>query len=261
MKEIFNIFKYTKFLGIFILSIVVYMIFFIPSKYFLFVLGYEIRIVSVFPIIFGILFGPVGALGVSFGNLFVNVLFKTDIFLKTNNYIIDFISTFLFSYISYLIWNGLGNRKLELDTALKYIKLTKVITVASIFNAFISAYLLSLFNIVDFRKILLITTINNLVVGLIFSVPIYLLIYPLLKKLSLLYEDMVEYIDISATFKESALVLIFTILVITGYFICLLLSFSNFSGIIYWILNIKVIGLIFILVIFYLIYLINKVKQ
>lgn len=260
MKEIFNIFKYTKFLLVFITSIVVYMIFLLPSKYFLFALGYEIRISVMFPIIFGILFGPIGAISVSIGSLILNLLIKSQIFLNSNNIIVDFIATFMFSYISFLIWNGIGNKTAILDKGLKYTKIIKVIVVSSLFNAFISAYGLMLFNIGDFKKIILIITINNLVLGLMLCIPIYLLIYPFLKKHSLLYEDILNNFEIKPTFKESAWVFILIILIIASYCICILLSFTNFNGILYYLLNIKLIGALFLLVDIYMMYLINKTR-
>ena len=69
MKEIFTMWRHTQLVVLVALSAAIYAAVLIPFKGFPIVPGYiELRPANVFPIVFGLLFGPAGAWGAAIGN-------------------------------------------------------------------------------------------------------------------------------------------------------------------------------------------------
>ena len=70
MKEVFTMWRHTQMVVLVALSAAIYAAVLIPFKGFPIVPGFiEVRPANVFPVVFGLLFGPAGAWGAAIGNL------------------------------------------------------------------------------------------------------------------------------------------------------------------------------------------------
>src|ERR687885_1826537 len=70
MKEVFTMWRHTQMVVLVALSAAIYAAVLIPFKGFPIIPGaVELRPANVFPVVFGLLFGPAGAWGAAIGNL------------------------------------------------------------------------------------------------------------------------------------------------------------------------------------------------
>jgi energy-coupling factor transport system substrate-specific component len=100
VKEIIRMWKYSTMVALTVLCAGIYMLFLLPFKSIPIIPGItEIRPATLFPVIFGLLFGPAGAWGSAIGNLcgdFFGTLSIGSAF--------GFIGNFLYAFIPYKLW-------------------------------------------------------------------------------------------------------------------------------------------------------------
>ena len=102
MKEVFTMWRHTQLVVLVALSAAIYAAVLIPFKGFPIVPGYiELRPANAFPVVFGLLFGPAGAWGAAIGNL-IGDFFGT----LTLGSVGGFVGNFFLAYLPYKMWGA-----------------------------------------------------------------------------------------------------------------------------------------------------------
>jgi energy-coupling factor transport system substrate-specific component len=153
----------------------------------------EIRIANIFPMTFGLLFGPAGAWGLAFGNLI------GDIFGGTfgPGSLAGFFGNFLLGYLPYTMWTALipfaersyGWRGKSWRSWTGYILITLISSAACavVISAFVDAL-----GIVPYAVLSKLITINNAIGGLI-GIVLLIAVYDVTaKQLGLLWTDIMD---------------------------------------------------------------------
>jgi energy-coupling factor transport system substrate-specific component len=161
----------------------------------------EVRPGNVFPIIFGLMFGPAGAWGSAIGNLIGDLVGGT---LGLGS-IFGFVGNFFLGFIPYVLWTTLGivpKSDISQNTnswrkLWAYIVVTIVSAVAC---GIIIAWYLDLVGLVPFAALAAIISVNNSIAELVLGPPLLLLLYPRVKRWGLIWTDIMEERDISKGF-------------------------------------------------------------
>ncbi len=176
----------------------IYMLFLLPTKSVPIIPGItEIRPASIFPVIFGLLFGPAGVWGSAIGNLagdFFGTLSVGSIF--------GFVGNFLYAFIAYKLWNHIKCRRGEdrsptINSPWKLVQFGIVSFIASAACAAVIAWGLDILELASFTSLSIIIVLNNSVITLIFGPILLPLIYRVAKKYRLLWTDVMHPRDIS----------------------------------------------------------------
>lgn len=198
MKEIIKMWKYSTMIGLTVICASIYMLLLIPFKS-IQVIPYvtEIRLATMLPVIFGLLFGPAGAWGSAIGNL-LGDFFGT----LTYGSIFGFIGNFLFAYIPYRLWNHImvncrENKTLPINSPLKLMRFGIVSFISSSSCAVVIAWGLHILKLSCFMDLSIIITLNNTVVTLLVGPFLLSLLYPFAKKYNLIWTDIMDAKDIS----------------------------------------------------------------
>lgn len=235
VKEIISMWKYNTMVALTVLCAGIYMLFLLPFKAIPIIPGItEIRPATLFPVLFGLLFGPAGAWGSAIGNL-AGDLFGTF----SIGSIFGFIGNFFFAYIPYKLWGKLEfistyDRTPTINSARKLVEFGIVSLTASISCAVIIAWGLDVLKLVAFASLSVIITLNNTVITLLLGPIVLPAAYRFVKKSGLLWTDIMHVRDISKpnpdrintfmVFTGSAGGLVF------GLAICLLFTGQTFLG-------------------------------
>ncbi len=196
-----------------VLSAGIYMFFLLPFKAIPIIPGItEIRPATIFPIIFGLLFGPAGAWGSAIGNLagdFFGTFSIASVF--------GFVGNFFFAYIPYKLWGKLKlgyskDKSPIINSSWKLVEFGIVSTVASVSCAVIIAWGVDLLKMVPFVELAEIIAMNNIVVTLLFGPILLPIAYRLVKKAGLLWSDVMHVRDISTPSPEK----LYTFMIIAG---------------------------------------------
>lgn len=117
---------------ILIICAIIFILVAVPFRYFFPILQItEVRPASALPPVFGMMFGPWGALGAALGNLITDILvgYPPEVFL------IGFVAQFLYGYIPYKLWYTLGiskeSTKPRINTVENLIKFVVIIFITS----------------------------------------------------------------------------------------------------------------------------------
>ena len=213
----------------------IYMLFLLPFKAIPIIPGItEIRPATVFPVIFGLLFGPAGAWGAAIGNL-AGDCFGT----LSAGSLFGFIGNFFFAYIPYKLWGKfrmgyLKDRTPTVNTAWKLAEFGMISIIASISCAVIIAWGIDLLKLVPFIKLSRIISLNNIVVNLLFGPLLLPICYKIAKKSGVLWQDVMHQGDISKASHER----IYPFMIFTGslggmffgIIICIIFSGLSFFG-------------------------------
>lgn len=176
----------------------IYMLFLLPSKSIPIIPGItEIRPATLFPVIFGLLFGPAGAWGSAIGNLGGD-LFGTF----TTGSIFGFIGNFLYAFIPYKLWYHIKTRHGEdrtptINSPWKLTQFGITSFIASAACAVFIAWGLDVLKLASFTSLAIIITLNNAVITLILGPIVLPLAYSVAKKNKLLWTDVMHPKDIS----------------------------------------------------------------
>ena len=198
MKEIIRMWKYGTMVALTVLCAGIYMLFLLPSKSIPIIPGVtEIRPATLFPVIFGLLFGPAGAWGSAIGNLggdFFGTLSIGSIF--------GFIGNFFYAFIPYKLWNHIKPRYGEdktptINSPWKLAQFGIISIIASIACAVVISWGLDVLKLTSFTTLSIIITLNNAVISLLLGPIILPVAYSLVKKNKLLWTDLMHPKDIS----------------------------------------------------------------
>jgi energy-coupling factor transport system substrate-specific component len=163
----------------------------------------EVRPANVFPVIFGLMFGPAGAWGAAIGNTIGDLVGGTIGW----GSVAGFVGNFYLGFIAYKLWGALGlvsKDKMEQNVKgwnnlLAYIIITIVAATAC---AVIISWYLDLIKIVPFAFLGITISLNNSLAELILGPPLLLLLYPRVKQWGLIWTDIMDKDEVSKGFAK-----------------------------------------------------------
>jgi energy-coupling factor transport system substrate-specific component len=199
MKEIFTMWRHTQLVVLVALSAAIYAAVLIPFKGFTIVPGYiEIRPANAFPIVFGLLFGPAGAWGAAIGNL-IGDFFGT----LTLGSVGGFVGNFFLAYLPYKMWGAYfrsdENIETNVDSGKKFGVYILVTILASVVCAVIISWWIALLGFVPFQAALPLIVFNNAIMAGVLGPLLLLALYPRVKRWGLLWTEIMEPEEVSAS--------------------------------------------------------------
>lgn len=194
MRELIKMWKYPNMIAMTAFSSAIYVAFLVPFKSVPLIPGFtEIRPASIFPVLFGLFFGPAGAWGSAFGNL-AGDLFGTF----SAGSLFGFIGNFLNAYLPYKLWGKISKGYVNefvpnIDSPKSLVQYGTVTVISSAACAIVIAWGCDSMGMVPFAKLVSIIMLNNTSMALVLGPVILPGSYRLIKKLGLLWTDiMVE---------------------------------------------------------------------
>ena len=161
----------------------------------------EVRPGNAFPPVFGLLFGPAGAWGSAIGNT-IGDIFGGGLGLGT---FFGFVGNFYLGFVMYKLWGtiGLVSRRDSSPNVNSWRKLAAYVVVtitASVACAVIIAWGLDLVGLVPFAFLAVVITLNNSLTALVLGPPLLFLLYPRVKKMGLVWTDLMAPEEVSGGF-------------------------------------------------------------
>ncbi len=156
----------------------------------------EVRVGNLFPMPFGLLFGPAGAWGSAFGNLIGDIFGGT----LTPGSIAGFVGNLLLGYLPYTLWTTLvpirqSRFHWELGTGRNWIAYVLIAFFSSTACAVVISTFVDFLGFVPYRVLVKVITVNNTLaafIGIILLASVYRLVKD---HLQLYWEDVVEEAD------------------------------------------------------------------
>ena len=199
MKEVFTMWRHTQMVVLVALSAAIYAAVLIPFKGFAIVPGFiEIRPANVFPVVFGLLFGPAGAWGSAIGNL-IGDFFGT----LTLGSVGGFVGNFFLGLLPYKMWSVFfrrdENMEPTVDSGKKFGVYIAVVILASVVCAVIISWWIDLLGLVPFTAALALIVFNNAIMAGVLGPILLLALYPRVKRWGLLWTEIMEPEEVSAS--------------------------------------------------------------
>src|SRR5215203_2907450 len=231
MKEVFAMWRHTQLVVLTALSAAIYAAVLIPFKGFPIVPGFiELRPANVFPVVFGLLFGPAGAWGAAIGNLIGDFFGTLSIASAAG-----FVGNFFLAYLPYKMWGYYfredENMEQNVNSGKKLAVYIAVAFLASTVCALIIGWFIALLRLVPFTIGLISIISNNAIMAIVLGPVLLLALYPRVKRWGLLWTEIMEPEEVSAS--RSRLRVIGNVLVwvgsIGGAVVGLILSLTGAS--------------------------------
>jgi energy-coupling factor transport system substrate-specific component len=199
MKEVFTMWRYTQMVVLVALSAAIYAAVLIPFKGFAIVPGFiEIRPANVFPVVLGLLFGPAGAWGAAIGNL-IGDFFGT----LTIGSLGGFVGNFFLALLPYKMWSAYfrrdENMETNVDSGKKLGVYIALVILASVVCAVIISWWIDLLGLVPFTAALALIVFNNAIMAGVLGPILLLALYPRVKRWGLLWTEIMEPEEVSAS--------------------------------------------------------------
>jgi len=199
MKEVFTMWRHTQMVVLVALSAAIYAAVLIPFKGFPIIPGaVELRPANVFPVIFGLLFGPAGAWGAAIGNL-IGDFFGT----LSPGSIGGFVGNFFLALLPYKLWSAYFRRGENIETNVnsgkKLAVYIAVAAVASMACAVIIAWWVAVLGIFPFLATLVLIVSNNAIMAIVLGPVLLLALYPRVKQWGLLWSEIMNPDEVSAS--------------------------------------------------------------
>jgi energy-coupling factor transport system substrate-specific component len=199
MKEVFTMWRHTQMVVLVALSAAIYAAVLIPFKGFPIIPGaVEIRPANVFPVVFGLLFGPAGAWGAAIGNL-IGDFFGT----LSPGSIGGFVGNFFLALLPYKMWAAYFRRDENLETNVdsgkKLAVYVAVALLASMACAVIIAWWVAVLGIFPFLATLILIVSNNAIMAIVLGPILLLALYPRVKQWGLLWTEIMNPEEVSAS--------------------------------------------------------------
>lgn len=205
MKEVITMWRHTRMIILTALSAAIYAAVLIPFKGGIPIIPgiTEVRPANVFPVIFGLMFGPAGAWGSAIGNAI------GDWFGGTLGWgsIFGFIGNFYLGFVSYKLWGALGlvpknDMTQNVNSWRKFAAYVIITIIAAAACAIIIAWFLDLIGLVPFAALAIIITINNAIAELVLGPILLLLLYPRVKQWGLIWTDIMDKEEVAGGFAR-----------------------------------------------------------
>jgi energy-coupling factor transport system substrate-specific component len=199
MKEVFTMWRHTQMVVLVALSAAIYAAVLIPFKGFPIIPGaVEIRPANVFPVVFGLLFGPAGAWGSAIGNL-IGDFFGT----LSPGSIGGFVGNFFLALLPYKMWGAYFRRdeniEQNVNSGKKLAVYIAVAAVASMACAVIIAWWVAVLGIFPFLATLVLIVSNNAIMAIVLGPVLLLALYPRVKQWGLLWTEIINPEEVSAS--------------------------------------------------------------
>ncbi len=199
MKEVFTMWRHTQMVVLVALSAAIYAAVLIPFKGFAIVPGFiEIRPANVFPVVLGLLFGPAGVWGAAIGNL-IGDFFGT----LTIGSVGGFVGNFFLALLPYKMWSTYfrrdENMETNVDSGKKLGVYIALVILASVVCAVIISWWIDLLGLVPFTAALALIMFNNAIMAGVLGPILLLALYPRVKRWGLLWTEIMEPEEVSAS--------------------------------------------------------------
>ncbi|MFB6362352.1 MAG: QueT transporter family protein [Halobacteriales archaeon] len=201
MREIITMWRDTRMIMLVAVVAAVYAAVLIPFKGLTIIPGItSVRPANVFPVIFGLMFGPAAAWGSAIGNLIGDVFGGT----LGPGSLFGFIGNFAFGFVGYKLWGNLGSLSSGVEPDFRenvgqqLVEFGVVAIVASTVTAAIIAWGLEILGLLPFSVLGTIITINNFLAAIILGPILLYLTWPRIKEMGLLYPDVMHADDIDS---------------------------------------------------------------
>ena len=199
MKEVFTMWRHTQMVVLVALSAAIYAAVLIPFKGFAIVPGFiEIRPANVFPVVLGLLFGPAGVWGAAIGNL-IGDFFGT----LTIGSLGGFVGNFFLALLPYKMWSAYfrrdENMETNVDSGKKLGVYLALVILASVVCAVIISWWIDLLGLVPFTAALALIVFNNAIMAGVLGPILLLALYPRVKRWGLLWTEIMEPEEVSAS--------------------------------------------------------------
>jgi energy-coupling factor transport system substrate-specific component len=206
MKEVITMWKNTRMIILVALTAAIYAAGLIAFKGGIVLIPgiTEVRPANVFPIIFGLMFGPAGAWGAAIGNAIGDIFGGT----LGPGSIFGFLGNFFLGFVPYKMWGstfGLvpaSDMSQTTNSWRKFIAYLIITITSAAACAIIIAWYLDLAGIIPFAALGIIITINNAAAEIILGPPLLLLLYPRVKRWGLIWTDIMDRSEVSAGFNR-----------------------------------------------------------
>jgi energy-coupling factor transport system substrate-specific component len=191
--------RHTQMVVLVALSAAIYAAILIPFKGFPIVPGaIELRPANVVPFVVGLLFGPAGAWGAAIGNL-IGDFFGT----LTLGSIGGFVGNFFLALIPYKMWSAYFRRgeniETNVDSGKKLGIYVAIAVLASVVCATIISWWVDLIGFIPFTPSLVLIVSNNAIMGIVLGPILLLALYPRVKQWGLLWTEIMEPEEVSAS--------------------------------------------------------------
>ena len=206
MKEVFSMWKYTRMIILVALSAAIYAALLIVFKAGIVLIPgiTEVRPANVFPVIFGLMFGPAGAWGSAIGNTIGDLVGGT---LGWGS-IFGFFGNFFLGFIPYKMWGAMWglvparDMSQNTNTLPKLVAYIIIAIVSASACAIIIAWYLDLIGMIPFAFLAIVITLNNAIIQIVLGPVLLLLLYPRVKRWGLIWTDIMDVKDVAAGFSR-----------------------------------------------------------
>ena len=201
MREILTMWRDTRMIMLVAVTAAVYAAVLIPFKGLTIIPGItSVRPANVFPVVFGLMFGPAAAWGAALGNLIGDIFGGT--FGPGSAF--GFVGNFFFGFVGYKLWGNLGGLSSGVRPDFReragrqLVEYAVVALVASAVTAAIIAWGLEVLGLFPFSVLGTVVTVNNLLAAAVLGPPLLYLVYPRVESMGLLYTDVMRDEDLPA---------------------------------------------------------------
>ena len=200
MRELFAMWRDTRMILLVAVVAAIYAAVLLPFKLFTVIPGItSIRPANVFPVIFGIMFGPAAAWGAAIGNLIGDVFGGT----LGPGSAFGFLGNFFFGLVGYKLWGNLGplssGEEPNMRSVKQVVEYVIIAVAASAACAVIIAWGVDLLGLVPFTVLGPTIMINNALAAAALGPPLLYLTYPRIRDMGLLYPDVMREEDLEET--------------------------------------------------------------
>lgn len=235
MREVFTMWRETRMVMLAAVVAAVYAAVLIPFNLFTIIPGFtSIRPANVFPVIFGIAFGPAAAWGSAIGNLIADV-FSGQL---GPGSVGGFLGNFFFGLLGYKLWGNLGPLSAGVEPDFRQsagrqvVEYVVIAASASALCAAIIATVVDVLGLVPFAVLGSVIVVNNGIAAIVLGPPLLYLVYPRLKGMGLLYPDLLRKEDLTAASRGRSRIAALALVVVSiGWLgVGLLISTGATSG-------------------------------
>lgn len=205
MKEVLAMWQHTRMIVLVALSAAIYAAVLIPFKGGIPIIPgiTEIRPANVFPVVFGLLFGPAGAWGSAIGNTIGDLLGGT---LGWGS-LAGFVGNFYLGFIPYKMWGAIGlvhRRDISpsLNSRRKFVAYFLVSLVAATACGIIVGWFLDLIGLIPFAFLAIAISLNNFLAEMLLGPPLLLLLFPQVKRWGLIWTDIMGKEEVASGFGK-----------------------------------------------------------
>ncbi len=205
MKEVLAMWQHTRMIVLVALSAAIYAAVLIPFKGGIPIIPgiTEIRPANVFPVVFGLLFGPAGAWGSAIGNTIGDLLGGT---LGWGS-LAGFVGNFYLGFIPYKMWGAIGlvhRRDISpsLNSRRKFVAYFLVSLVAATACGIIVGWFLDLIGLIPFAFLAIAISLNNFLAEMLLGPPLLLLLFPQVKRWGLIWTDIMAKEEVASGFGK-----------------------------------------------------------